>query len=182
MQKITSVLAFLCSCLGHACSQPDQATPCRLSSKVVSLSAPLFLCGKLTKFACYRSWPLPSATQMHTPWTVMILKVLHTAIAARKVESKMSQHSDEYKPSYQQCKVQCQELTIVCCISCIACHELKECLSAGLFPAILGHEAAGVVESVGEGVESVQPGDHVIPCYQARLHDVTTANQMQIKS
>lgn len=37
----------------------------------------------------------------------------------------------------------------------------------GLFPCILGHEAAGVVESVGDGVTSVQPGDHVIPCYQA---------------
>ncbi|KAA6416995.1 MAG: alcohol dehydrogenase class-3-like [Trebouxia sp. A1-2] len=37
----------------------------------------------------------------------------------------------------------------------------------GLFPAILGHEASGVVESVGEGVESVKAGDHVIPCYQA---------------
>ena len=36
----------------------------------------------------------------------------------------------------------------------------------GLFPAILGHEAAGIVESVGEGVKSVQAGDHVIPCYQ----------------
>ena len=35
----------------------------------------------------------------------------------------------------------------------------------GLFPAILGHEAGGVVESVGEGVTSVKPGDHVIPCY-----------------
>lgn len=37
----------------------------------------------------------------------------------------------------------------------------------GLFPAVLGHEAAGIVESVGEGVTSVKPGDHVIPCYQA---------------
>lgn len=35
----------------------------------------------------------------------------------------------------------------------------------GLFPCILGHEAGCVVESVGEGVTSVQPGDHVIPCY-----------------
>lgn len=33
------------------------------------------------------------------------------------------------------------------------------------FPAILGHEGAGVVESVGEGVTSVQVGDHVIPLY-----------------
>ncbi|KAL4421563.1 hypothetical protein ABPG75_010854 [Micractinium tetrahymenae] len=41
----------------------------------------------------------------------------------------------------------------------------------GLFPCILGHEAAGVVESVGEGVTSVQPGDHVIPCYQAYCGD-----------
>jgi len=38
----------------------------------------------------------------------------------------------------------------------------------GLFPCILGHEAAGVVESVGEGVTSVKPGDHVIPCYQVK--------------
>jgi len=37
----------------------------------------------------------------------------------------------------------------------------------GLFPCILGHEASGIVESVGEGVEGYQPGDHVVPCYQA---------------
>ncbi|DBA02349.1 TPA: hypothetical protein N0F65_007168 [Lagenidium giganteum] len=35
----------------------------------------------------------------------------------------------------------------------------------GLFPSILGHEAGAVVESVGPGVTSVKPGDHVIPCY-----------------
>src|SRR5690349_20951538 len=35
----------------------------------------------------------------------------------------------------------------------------------GLFPAILGHEGAGVVLEVGEGVTSVAPGDHVIPLY-----------------
>jgi S-(hydroxymethyl)glutathione dehydrogenase / alcohol dehydrogenase len=35
----------------------------------------------------------------------------------------------------------------------------------GLFPCILGHEAGAVVESVGEGVTSVKPGDYVIPCY-----------------
>eukprot|EP00466_Bigelowiella_natans_P004870 jgi/Bigna1/58338/fgenesh1_pm.77_\ len=35
----------------------------------------------------------------------------------------------------------------------------------GLFPCILGHEAGGIVESIGEGVKSVKPGDHVIPCY-----------------
>ncbi|CAN0181280.1 unnamed protein product, partial [Discosporangium mesarthrocarpum] len=35
----------------------------------------------------------------------------------------------------------------------------------GLFPSILGHEAGCVVESVGDGVTSVKPGDKVIPCY-----------------
>mmetsp|Transcript_2955 Transcript_2955/g.6843 ORF Transcript_2955/g.6843 Transcript_2955/m.6843 type:complete len:685 (-) Transcript_2955:193-2247(-) len=35
----------------------------------------------------------------------------------------------------------------------------------GLFPCILGHEAGCIVESCGEGVTSVAPGDHVIPCY-----------------
>ena len=35
----------------------------------------------------------------------------------------------------------------------------------GLFPAILGHEGAGVVVEVGAGVKSVKPGDHVIPLY-----------------
>jgi len=41
----------------------------------------------------------------------------------------------------------------------------------GLFPTVLGHEAAGIVESVGAGVTSVKPGDHVIPCYQAYCGD-----------
>jgi len=35
----------------------------------------------------------------------------------------------------------------------------------GLFPAILGHEGAGIVREVGKGVTSVKPGDHVIPLY-----------------
>ena len=35
----------------------------------------------------------------------------------------------------------------------------------GLFPAILGHEGAGVVVDVGPGVTSVKSGDHVIPLY-----------------
>ena len=35
----------------------------------------------------------------------------------------------------------------------------------GLFPAILGHEGAGVVVEVGGGVTSLEKGDHVIPLY-----------------
>ncbi|MCC7219068.1 MAG: S-(hydroxymethyl)glutathione dehydrogenase/class III alcohol dehydrogenase [Burkholderiales bacterium] len=35
----------------------------------------------------------------------------------------------------------------------------------GLFPAILGHEGAGIVVDVGAGVTSLKPGDHVIPLY-----------------
>uniref|UniRef100_A0A0A1X0F9 S-(hydroxymethyl)glutathione dehydrogenase n=1 Tax=Zeugodacus cucurbitae TaxID=28588 RepID=A0A0A1X0F9_ZEUCU len=35
----------------------------------------------------------------------------------------------------------------------------------GVFPVILGHEGAGIVESVGEGVTAFKAGDHVIPLY-----------------
>ena len=49
------------------------------------------------------------------------------------------------------------------------CHTDAYTLSGadpeGLFPAILGHEGAGIVLEVGEGVTSVAPGDHVIPLY-----------------
>jgi S-(hydroxymethyl)glutathione dehydrogenase/alcohol dehydrogenase len=49
------------------------------------------------------------------------------------------------------------------------CHTDEFTLSGadpeGLFPAILGHEGAGVVVEVGAGVRSVTPGDHVIPLY-----------------
>ena len=51
------------------------------------------------------------------------------------------------------------------------CHTDAYTLSGadpeGLFPSILGHEGAGVVEEVGPGVTSVSPGDHVVPLYPA---------------
>ena len=40
----------------------------------------------------------------------------------------------------------------------------------GLFPAIFGHEGAGVVVEVGAGVSSLQVGDHVIPLYTCLLY------------
>ncbi len=49
------------------------------------------------------------------------------------------------------------------------CHTDEFTLSGadpeGIFPAILGHEGAGIVVEVGPGVTSVQKGDHVIPLY-----------------
>lgn len=36
---------------------------------------------------------------------------------------------------------------------------------APLFPRIFGHEAGGIIESVGEGVTDLQPGDHVLPVF-----------------
>ena len=49
------------------------------------------------------------------------------------------------------------------------CHTDAYTLSGadpeGLFPAVLGHEGAGVVVEIGEGVTSLRPGDHVIPLY-----------------
>jgi len=49
------------------------------------------------------------------------------------------------------------------------CHTDEYTLSGadpeGLFPAILGHEGAGVVVEVGPDVKTLEPGDHVIPLY-----------------
>jgi S-(hydroxymethyl)glutathione dehydrogenase/alcohol dehydrogenase len=49
------------------------------------------------------------------------------------------------------------------------CHTDAYTLSGadpeGLFPTILGHEGAGIVVEVGDGVKSLQPGDRVIPLY-----------------
>jgi len=55
------------------------------------------------------------------------------------------------------------------------CHTDAYTLSGddpeGLFPAVLGHEGAGVVVEVGEGVSSLKPGDHVIPLYTAECRE-----------
>jgi S-(hydroxymethyl)glutathione dehydrogenase/alcohol dehydrogenase len=55
------------------------------------------------------------------------------------------------------------------------CHTDAYTLSGadpeGLFPAVLGHEGAGIVREVGAGVTSVRPGDHVIPLYTAECRN-----------
>jgi len=54
-------------------------------------------------------------------------------------------------------------------VATAVCHTDAYTLSGadpeGAFPVILGHEGGGIVESVGEGVTSVKPGDKVIPLY-----------------
>ena len=52
----------------------------------------------------------------------------------------------------------------------------------GLFPAILGHEGAGIVVEVGEGVTSLRPGDHVIPLYtpECRTCDYCTSGKTNL--
>lgn len=54
--------------------------------------------------------------------------------------------------------------------ACGVCHTDLHYREGGIndeFPFLLGHEAAGVVESVGEGVEEVAPGDFVILNWRA---------------
>ena len=46
----------------------------------------------------------------------------------------------------------------------------------GLFPAIFGHEGAGVVVDVGAGVTSVKKGDHVIPLYTPECRNCKSCN------
>lgn len=47
----------------------------------------------------------------------------------------------------------------------------------GVFPCILGHEGAGIVESVGPNVTKFQPGDHVIPLYIPQCKDCKFCNR-----
>ncbi|MGO4707163.1 S-(hydroxymethyl)glutathione dehydrogenase/class III alcohol dehydrogenase [Microvirga sp. 2MCAF38] len=58
------------------------------------------------------------------------------------------------------------------------CHTDAYTLSGldpeGLFPAILGHEGAGIVREVGPGVTILKPGDHVIPLYTPECRQCKT--------
>jgi S-(hydroxymethyl)glutathione dehydrogenase/alcohol dehydrogenase len=52
----------------------------------------------------------------------------------------------------------------------------------GIFPAILGHEGAGIVVECGPGVRSLKPGDHVIPLYtpECRECDYCTSGKTNL--
>mgnify|MGYP001201380514 CR=1 FL=1 len=63
---------------------------------------------------------------------------------------------------------------VVTVLACGVCHTDKHYVEGGIgddFPYLLGHEAAGVVESVGEGVADVAPGDYVILNWRAVCGD-----------
>src|SRR5687767_13084997 len=58
------------------------------------------------------------------------------------------------------------------------CHTDAYTLSGadpeGIFPSVLGHEGAGIVREVGDGVATVKPGDHVIPLYTPECRQCKT--------
>src|SRR3954465_13919308 len=60
-------------------------------------------------------------------------------------------------------------------VACGVCHtDLYTASGAdpsGYAPTVLGHEGAGVVEHVGEGVESVAPGDHVVTLFSPQCRE-----------
>jgi len=60
-------------------------------------------------------------------------------------------------------------------VACGVCHtDLYTASGAdpsGYAPTVLGHEGAGVVERVGDGVESVRPGDHVVTLFSPQCRE-----------
>src|SRR5438034_3346749 len=60
-------------------------------------------------------------------------------------------------------------------VACGVCHtDLYTASGAdpsGYVPTVLGHEGAGVVESVGGGVASVAPGDHVVTLFSPQCRE-----------
>src|SRR5499433_430577 len=60
-------------------------------------------------------------------------------------------------------------------VACGVCHTDMYTASgadpSGYAPAVLGHEGAGVVERIGEGVTSVAPGDHVVTLFSPQRRE-----------
>ena len=62
-------------------------------------------------------------------------------------------------------------------VACGVCHtDLYTASGAdpsGYAPTVLGHEGAGVVERVGEGVASLAPGDHVVTLFSPQCRELS---------
>jgi S-(hydroxymethyl)glutathione dehydrogenase / alcohol dehydrogenase len=60
-------------------------------------------------------------------------------------------------------------------VACGVCHTDMYTASgadpSGYAPAVLGHEGAGVVEAIGEGVKDVKPGDHVVTLFSPQCRE-----------
>lgn len=52
----------------------------------------------------------------------------------------------------------------------------------GAFPIVLGHEGAGIVESVGEGVDNVKVGDHVVALYTPECRECKFCKSGKVQS
>ena len=71
---------------------------------------------------------------------------------------------------------------VVAIQACGVCHTDLHYREGGIsddFPFLLGHEAAGVVESVGEGVTNVAPGDYVVLNWRAVCGDCRACRRGQ---
>lgn len=71
-------------------------------------------------------------------------------------------HVSSIEPAISESSFSCLSLLLQCQSDATAWHNK---IMGAAFPMILGHEGAGIVESVGEGVTSFAPGDHVIPSF-----------------
>src|SRR5215831_10817213 len=110
-----------------------------------------------------RAWPLripPQLAPIKTPRRKTAMKT-RAAVALEKGKPLTVTEVDLDGPKASEVLVEVKATGI--------CHTDEFTLSGadpeGLFPAILGHEGAGIVVDVGPGVTSVKKGDHVIPLY-----------------
>jgi len=100
----------------------------------------------------------PACSEMHTMRTIMDVRAAVAIAAGKPLEIATVQLDG---PRDGEVLVEIKATGV--------CHTDEFTLSGadpeGLFPAILGHEGAGVVVDIGRGVTSVKKGDHVIPLY-----------------
>ncbi|XP_041810025.1 alcohol dehydrogenase 1-like [Chelmon rostratus] len=116
-------------------------------------------------------------------------KNLHGVTALQVIKCKAAVAWDPNKPlvieEIEVAPPQANEIRIKI-VATAVCHSdlyhLLENMHQDWFPTVLGHEAAGIVESVGPGVTEIQPGDKVIPlfighCRQCRFCKSPKSNQ-----